>query len=79
MQNNLRDIHLRRLMMKMLVLMLMFGSSLVVSTKVFSAEVGENMKSECVKIISVERSEKVDSEEIQESSESGSESTGNAQ
>lgn len=65
--------------MKLVVLMLMLGSSLVVSKNAFSAEVGENMKSECVKIISVERNEKVDSEEILESEGSSTESNSNAQ
>ena len=53
--------------MKLLMLMLF-----VVSSATFAAEVGENMKSECTKIISDERnlsSVEIGSEEIVEDSE----------
>ena len=43
--------------MKLLFVAMLLGSSLS-----FAAEVGENMKAECVKIISAERSAEVDAE-----------------
>jgi hypothetical protein len=64
-----RDVRtFRRLMMKLFILMLLLGSSF--SSQVFSAEVGENMKAECVKIISLERSADVDAEASGESNSS---------
>ena len=57
--------------MKLLMLMLFLGSSLVLSNQGYSATVGENMKADCTKIISVERDLKneVDSEEVNEEDE----------
>ena len=43
--------------MKLLFVMLLLGSSIS-----FAAEVGENMKAECIQIISAERSADVDLE-----------------
>ena len=57
--------------MKLLMLMLFLGSSLVLSNQGYSATVGENMKADCTKIISVERDLKkeVDSEEVKDEDE----------
>ena len=57
--------------MKLLMLMLFLGSSLVLSNQGYSATVGENMKADCTKIISVERDLKkeVDSEEVNDEDE----------
>ena len=63
-------------MMKLFILMLLLGSSF--SSQVFSAEVGENMKTECEKIISVERSADVDVDTSDESS-SSTDSSANGQ
>ena len=79
MQRDYRDVRtFRRLMMKLFILMLLLGSSFSFSDQVFSAEVGENMKAECVKIISVERSADVDAESSDESS-SSTDSSANGQ
>ena len=57
--------------MKLLMLMLFLGSSLILSNQGYSATVGEDMKADCTKIISVERDLKkeVDSEEVNDEGE----------